>query len=51
MDKFEKTKLTMKRTFTKNVWYDWYNWLVIHIPEPIKNQWVGLKTKLIFLKN
>ena len=37
MDKFGKTKLTKKRTFTKNTWYDWNDWLINYIPEPIKN--------------
>ena len=45
MDKFEKTELTKKRTFTKNTWCDWYDWLITYIPEPIKKLWVGLKTK------
>ena len=35
MDKFEKQKLTKKRTFTKRTWYDWYDWLINYIPEPI----------------
>ena len=43
MDKFEKKKkkLTKKRTFTKNTWYDWCDWLIKYIPEPIKNcRWI-----------
>ena len=41
MDKLEKKKeLTKKRTFTKNKWYDWYDWLINCIPEPIK-PWAG----------
>ena len=28
MDKFEKKELTKKRTFTKNTWYYWYDWLI-----------------------
>ena len=28
MDKFEKKKLTKKRTFTKNTYYDRYGWFV-----------------------
>ena len=37
MGKLEKTKeLTKKRTFTKNTWDDWYDWLINYIPEPIK---------------
>ena len=30
VDKFEK------RTFTKDFWCDWYNWLINYIPEPSK---------------
>ena len=39
IDKFEKKKkkeLTKKSTFTKNNWYDCYNWLINYIPESIK---------------
>ena len=46
MDKLEKKELTKKRTFPKNTWYDWYDWLINYIPEPIKKPWVGLQTKL-----
>ena len=36
MDKFFK-KLTKKRTFAKNTWNDWYDWLINYTPEPIEN--------------
>ena len=36
MNKFEKKELTKKRTFTKNTWYDCYDWLNNYIPEPIQ---------------
>ena len=36
MDKFFK-ELTKKRTFAKNAWNDWYDWLINYTPEPIKN--------------
>ena len=36
MDKFEKKELTKKGHY-KNTWYDWYNWLINYIPEPIEN--------------
>ena len=26
-----------KRTFAKNTWYDWYDWSINYLPEPIKN--------------
>ena len=50
MDKFKEKELTKKRTFAKNTWFDWYDWLVNCIPEPMKKQWVVLKTKLQVLK-
>ena len=31
-----KKELTKKRTFTKNIFYDQYDWLINYIPEPIK---------------
>ena len=37
----EKKELTKKRTLTKNTWYDWYDWLIIYIPEPIKKHGRG----------
>ena len=27
---------TKKKTFTKNTWYNWYDWLIKYIPNPIK---------------
>ena len=36
-----KKELTKKRTFAKNVWYDWYDWLINYIPEPAKKPWAG----------
>ena len=41
MDKFEKKELTKKRTFTKNTWWDWYDWLINYVPEPKrkKREW------------
>ena len=38
MGKFEKKELTKKRAFAKNRWYDWYDWLINCIHEPIKNR-------------
>ena len=33
MYKFEKKReQTKKRTFIKNSWYDWYNWLINLLP-------------------
>ena len=36
MEKFEKEELTKKRTFAKIMWYDWYDWLINYLLEPIK---------------
>ena len=38
MDEFEKKKRVNKeeKTFIKNTWCDWYNWLINYIPEPLK---------------
>ena len=36
MDKFDKKELTKKRAFAKKTWYDWYDWLINYIPEPMK---------------
>ena len=41
MDKSEKKELTKKRTLRKNAWYDWHDWLINYIPEPIKNCRLG----------
>ena len=46
MNKFEKKELAKKRTFTKNTWYDRYDWLINCIAEPIKKPWAELKIKL-----
>ena len=33
MDKIEEKGMTKKRQFAKTTWYDWYNWLINHIPQ------------------
>ena len=43
MHKFENEELTNKRTFTKNTWYGWYDWLINYIPEPIEKTVGGVK--------
>ena len=40
MGKCGENGLTKKRTFTKNISYDWYDWLINNIPEP-NNKIVG----------
>ena len=32
----KKNELTKKRTFAKYTCYDWYDWLIKYIPEPIQ---------------
>ena len=36
MDKFKEKEITKKGAFTKNHWYNWYDWLIKYIPEPVK---------------
>ena len=39
IDRFKKKKeLKKKRKFTKNTWYDRYDWSINYFPEPIKNR-------------
>ena len=49
MHKFENEELTNKRTFTKNTWYGWYDWLINYIPEPIEKTVGGVKEKIMVL--
>ena len=37
MGKFQNKKLTTKRTFAKNTWYDWYEWLINSLREKCPN--------------
>ena len=46
MDKFEQKEMMKKRSFTKNIWNNWYNWLINCIPEPIKKR-DGVKGKIM----
>ena len=45
MDKFKKKGLTKKRTFAKNTWYNWHNWLINYIPEPTNKNVQGSAKK------
>ena len=49
MNKFEKEELSKKRTFTKNTWYDWSDWLINYIPEPIKKNVDEVKNQIMSL--
>ena len=40
MDKLKK-ELTKNRAFTKNTWYNWSDWLIHYISEPIKKRRYG----------
>ena len=59
IDKFEKKELTKKIVFTKNTWYDCYDWLINYIPEPTKTTvdevndqlWVLSKPRIIINQN
>ena len=42
LDKLEQKEMMKERPLTKNTWY---NWLINYISEPIKKQWMMLKTK------
>ena len=44
MDKFEEKKITKKRIFAKNTWFDW---LINYIPKPIQK--VCVKNKILNL--
>ena len=46
IDKLEERKITKKKKFSKNAWYNWYDWLVNYIPEPIKTMNDAKETKL-----
>ena len=46
MDKYFKKRTNKEENIYKNTWYDWYDWLINFIPEPINKPWVGLKTIL-----
>ena len=44
---FKKKELKKKRTFIKNIWYDWQDWLINYIPEPIQKTVGGVKEQII----
>ena len=48
MDEFEKQEMKKSRSLVKNKLNEWYDWLVDHVPKPIKN--VASK-KFLELKN
>ena len=37
MDEFEKEEMKKGRSLVKNKLNEWYDWLVDHVPKPIKN--------------
>ena len=37
MDEFEKNEMKKSRSLVKNKLNGWYDWLIDHIPKPIKN--------------
>ena len=47
-----KKRLTKKRAFAKNTWYDWYDWLINYInltynPKSIKKTVDGVKDQIM----
>ena len=44
-----KKKLAEKRTFTKNIWYDWYYWLVNYLSELIEKTVGVVKDQIKYL--
>ena len=43
----KKKELTKKRPFTKNIWYDWDNWLINYISEAIKKTLGRVKNQIM----
>ena len=41
LDKLKKKKKTKQITFAQNTCYNWYDWLINEIPEPIKKPSTG----------
>ena len=48
MDQFEQEETKKSRSLVKNKLNEWYDWLVDHIPKPIKNT---ANKKFLELKN
>ena len=48
MDEFEKQEMKKSRSLVKNKLNEWYDWLVDHVPKPIKN---AASKKFLELKN
>ena len=48
MNEFEKEEMKKSRSLVKNKLNKWYNWLVDHVPKPIKNT---ASKKVLELKN
>ena len=53
MDEFEKDEMKNSRSLVKNKLNGWYDWLINHIPKPIKNaaskEFLGLKNSILKL--
>lgn len=51
MDRFEEKEIMKKKIIAKNLWYNWYKWLMNYIRKPVKKPWVVLRTIVwVFLK-
>ena len=36
MDELKMSKMVKNRPLTKNIWNEWFDWLIGNIPEPVK---------------
>ena len=45
----EKKEMTERRPLAKNMWYEWYDWLISHIPESVKNSARNVKLEIMKL--
>ena len=41
-----KKKLAEEKTFTKNIWYDWYYWLINYLSELVEKTVVAVKDQV-----
>ena len=41
--------MTERRPLAKNMWYEWYDWLINHIPESVKKSARNVKLEIMKL--
>ena len=49
IDEFEKSEISKNRSLAGNTWYDWYEWLIDHIPNSVQKSAGFVKEKLMRL--